>query len=207
MEGWISLHRKLKKHWIWKDPVKLKWWIDMLLSANHSDNIVNIGYELFECKRAQSIMSLQSWAEEWKTSKDSVRNFFKLLEKDSMITHENLGKTTRITICNYDSYQIELHEEQTQSKRKANAKQTQTHANNNDNNDNNIICLQKKFVNQINKLYPNKTDNEKKMLNEFYSYWSEPNKSKTKLKWQIQQTWDLQRRINKWFDNADKFKK
>ena len=43
----------------------------------------------------------------------------------------------------------------------------------------------------------------KDQLNKFYQYWIEPNKSKTKLKWQMQKTWDLQMRVNKWFNNAE----
>jgi hypothetical protein len=38
-----------------------------------------------------------------------------------MITLENLGKTTRLTVCNYDSYQGNLHGSPTQDKRKPNA--------------------------------------------------------------------------------------
>ena len=132
MEGWIKLHRQIKEHWIWKDPVKFQWWIDILLSVNHDDAKVNIGYEIYECKRGQSIMSLKSWAENWKVSKDTVRNFFKLLAKDNMIILESLTKSTRITVCNYDTYQYYLHDEQTQPVRKANDEQTQPHSNKND---------------------------------------------------------------------------
>ena len=120
-EGWIRMHRSIQKHWIWKDSTKLKWWIDILLTVNYDDAKVNIGYEIFDCKRGQSIMSLKNWADRWKTSKDTARNFLKLLEKDSMILHENIGKSTRITVCNYDSYQSDLHDSQTQTKRKPNA--------------------------------------------------------------------------------------
>jgi hypothetical protein len=126
-DGWIKIHRSLQQHWIYKDPVKLKWWIDILLTVNYIDAKINIGNELFECKRGQSIMSLQSWADRWKTSKDNARNFLKLLAKDSMILHESIGKSTRITVCNYDSYQNDLHDTQTQTKRKPNANQTQPH--------------------------------------------------------------------------------
>ena len=129
MEGWIKIHRQIQNHWIWKYPIKFKWWIDILLNVNFVDTKVNIGFNLFDCKRGQSIRSLQNWAERWGVSKDTARNFLKLLEKDGMILHENIGKSTLITVCNYDNYQYDLHDEQTQSKRKANAKQTQTHSN------------------------------------------------------------------------------
>jgi hypothetical protein len=54
-----------------------------------------------------------------------------------MIHTENLIKTTRLTVCNYDLYQIDLHDEQTQPERQPNAEQTQAGTNNNDNNENN----------------------------------------------------------------------
>jgi hypothetical protein len=136
--GWIKLFRSIRMHWIWEDPVKLKWWLDILLEVNHSGKKVNIGYEIFDCKRGQSVMSLQNWAERWKTSKDTVRNFFKLLEKDAMITHENLHKTTRLTVCNYDSYQAILHEKPTTSPRDTHDKPTTSHPNKNGNNEENV---------------------------------------------------------------------
>ena len=126
IEGWIKINRKIYEHWIWKDANKLKWWIDMLLIVNYKDNIINIGNELFECKRGQSIMSLQQWATRWNVDKNKVRNFFILLEKDGIILHENLSKTTRITICKYETYQEVENAIKTQSKRKANAIKTQT---------------------------------------------------------------------------------
>lgn len=139
MEGWIKLHRKIIDHWIYKDSLKFHWWIDILLMVNHEDNKVNIGFELFECKRGQSIMSLKNWADRWNVNKDTARNFLKLLEKDGMIIHENLSKTTRLTVCNYEDYQISLHNRQTMGKRKTNDGQTQSDPNKNDKNDKEYI--------------------------------------------------------------------
>ena len=39
------------------------------------------------------------------------------------------------------------------------------------------------------------------LLNAFYSYWSEPNKSFTKMRFEMQKTWDLSRRLQTWFKN------
>ena len=39
------------------------------------------------------------------------------------------------------------------------------------------------------------------LLNEFYNYWSEPNKSNTKMKFQMEKTWDLNRRLKRWAGN------
>jgi hypothetical protein len=120
--GWIKLHRNLQNHWIWRDSDKLKWWLDILLTSNHSDAKILIGNTLIECKRGQTIMSLSNWASRWNVSKDKARNFLVLLESDGMILHENIQKSTRITICNYESYQGDLHDDQTITKRYPNDK-------------------------------------------------------------------------------------
>lgn len=36
-------------------------------------------------------------------------------------------------------------------------------------------------------------------IREFVAYWTEPNKSKTKLRWELQPTWDIKRRVATWF--------
>lgn len=41
----------------------------------------------------------------------------------------------------------------------------------------------------------------RELLNEFYMYWSEPNKSKTKMRFEQQPTWDLTRRLSTWSRN------
>lgn len=45
------------------------------------------------------------------------------------------------------------------------------------------------------------------LLNEFYKYWTEPNKSQTKFKQELQQTWDVGRRLETWAKNDKNFKK
>lgn len=124
-EGWIKLNRDINKHWIWEDPVKLKWWIDILLTVNYSDTQISIGYKVFTCYRGESLMSLQSWAKRWKVSKSVVNRFFEMLRIENMLTIANETVTTRITVCNYDSYQQERNASETQTKRKRNANGTQ----------------------------------------------------------------------------------
>jgi hypothetical protein len=43
---------------------------------------------------------------------------------------------------------------------------------------------------------------DKGMLNDFFMYWTEPNKSKTKMKFEMEKTWDLSRRLHTWERNA-----
>lgn len=42
----------------------------------------------------------------------------------------------------------------------------------------------------------------KNTLQEFYDYWTEPNKSGTKMRWELEKTWDLKRRLQRWANNS-----
>jgi len=46
----------------------------------------------------------------------------------------------------------------------------------------------------------------REMLNEFYAYWTEPNKSNTKFKQELEKTWSLERRLETWSKNDFKNK-
>lgn len=111
-EGWIKLHRKALDHWLYKENrphTKREAWEDILLLCNHGNHKILVQGELIECKRGQSIMSLKSWANNFKWSIQKVRTFFNLLKNDNMIEVEGLRKTTRITVCKYDNYQNKQH--------------------------------------------------------------------------------------------------
>jgi len=113
MSGWIKIERSLQDHWIWSDAVKLKCWVGILLNASHSNQKVLIGSEVIECRRGEIVGSLRDIASTLGVSKDYLRQFISILQKDFMVNSESSAKYTRITICNYDSYQGSLHDEKT----------------------------------------------------------------------------------------------
>ena len=45
------------------------------------------------------------------------------------------------------------------------------------------------------------------LCREFVAYWTEPNKSKTKMRFELQKTWDTKRRLQTWYNNEKKFNK
>jgi hypothetical protein len=47
----------------------------------------------------------------------------------------------------------------------------------------------------------------KDLLNDFFKYWTEPNKSNTKFKQELEKTWSLERRLETWSNNDNNFKK
>lgn len=130
MDGWIKLHRQIKEHWIWQNPEYLKAWLTILIMVNHEEKKILIHGEVVVCSRGQSILSLSNWAKLFggKWSIQRIRTFFNLLENDSMITSEGLRKTTRVTVCNYDTYQEsqQTNNKQTTSKQQATNKQLTT---------------------------------------------------------------------------------
>jgi len=131
MSGWIKLYRSIREHWIFQDAEYFRAWCIILMKVNHEPKKSLIHGRLVHCERGQSLLSLQSWVEEFGVNRWSirkVRTFFKLLENDGMIITEGLQKTTRLTVCNYETYQDirQTNDKQTTSKRQANDKQTTT---------------------------------------------------------------------------------
>ena len=120
MAGWIKIYRSIQKHWIFEDAEKFKAWNIILFTVNYEPKKVNIKNTLLQCDRGESLMSLESWAKAFGNgwNKSKVRRFFILLENDSMIITKSEHKTTRLTVCNYESYQDERNANETQVKRK-----------------------------------------------------------------------------------------
>jgi hypothetical protein len=129
MSGWIKLHRSIKDHWLYtEDRVfsKFEAWNDILLSVNFSDAKQVIKGKIYNIKRGESTMSLDTWAKRWNWDKSKVRRFLTLLQSDGMIVLVSDNITTHLTVCNYGSYQDERNASETPMKRKRNADEIQT---------------------------------------------------------------------------------
>jgi len=83
-------------------------------------------------------------------------------------------------------------------------KKTQTinKNNNNNNNKNNISNRRDKFVFEVLTF-----DYEECILNGFIDYWTEPNKSNTKMKFELNKTWSTKLRLKTWATNQKKWEK
>lgn len=110
-EGWIKLHRSIRKNWIWEDAQKLKWWLDILLQANHKDNKILLGNELLNVERGSFHTSEIKLSNRWNVDRKTVRRFLELLQKDNMISIEKSKKGTTIKISNYNDFQDFLTDE------------------------------------------------------------------------------------------------
>lgn len=219
--GFIALHRQIRAHWLWqyREPQKLMWWLDILMEVNFEDKRVLMNGQLVECKRGQTLRSQLEWERRWRASRSAVRNFLELLRKEGMITTESVANTTRLTVCKYEDYQGQRPTERTtEDTTERTTEDTQHNKANNLNNENNVSAaepsLPKKSVKKnweeresdfLNELETFKTEFGENLIKEFFRYWSEPNKSKTKMKWELQKTWETKRRLQKWRDNEGRF--
>ena len=137
--GWISLHRKVMDHPLYKEKrifSKFEAWIDLLLLANHKDNKFLLGNELVEVKAGSFITSELKLMERWGWGKSKTRSFLELLEKDRMIVKKSDRKKTTINICNYNVYQDSEKKIRPLADHEQTASRPIADTNNNDNNDN-----------------------------------------------------------------------
>ena len=197
MEGWIKLHRRLIKHWIWKNDKYLKAWIYCLFRANHDSTKILIGSSLVELMPGEFITSRGNFANDTGMTERGVRTFLELLETDKMIVRKTTSKMTMITICNYELYQDKrpANDQPVTNKRPASDQQTTTDKN---------VKKEKELKEFKEEVYTFKEKYNPEMLEDFIRYWIEPNKSKTKMKFQLQQTWDLAGRLVTWNNRSYK---
>ena len=140
MEGWISLHRKIRCNPLFKENrnfSKFEAWIDMLMDCNHADNKWLCNNEMILVERGSFVTSELKLMERWRWSKSKVRAFLKLLQNEEMIVKKTDSKKTTIFIVNYDYYQTGQTTKEPQKDCKKTAEKPQKDTNNNDNNVNN----------------------------------------------------------------------
>lgn len=77
------------------------------MKVNYKDNKVCIDGELFNCPRGTKFFSISTWCnlfgKGW--SRQRTRTFLRLLESDQKINLQGLRKTTKLSVCNYNTYQ------------------------------------------------------------------------------------------------------
>lgn len=129
MCGWIKLHRSIKDHWLYTENrvfSRYEAWNDILLMVNYSDSKQSIKGKIYNIKRGESTMSLDTWAKRWNWDKSKVRRFLSLLQSDGMVVVISDNITTHLSVCNYATYQDDRHTNETQVKRKRNSNAIQT---------------------------------------------------------------------------------
>ena len=206
MIGFIQLHRKLLE-WEWYHDVNtFKLFLHLLIKANFE----NKKWQGIEIKRGQLVTSIKHLSIESGLTEKQVRTSLDKLIKTKEVGKQSTSQNTTLTILSYDLYQSEgkqkANDGQGKGKQRANKGQQLNNDNkdNNVNKENNIDERKLKFADT---LKPFLQTYGKDFLNEFFKYWTEPNKSNTKFKQELETTWSLERRLETWAKNDKTFNK
>jgi uncharacterized phage protein (TIGR02220 family) len=101
MSGWIKLHRAFL-NWEWYDDVNTKiLFIHCLLKANHMDK----KWRGFNIERGSFVTSINNLSTETSLSNQQVRTSLAKLENTGEVTRQATKHFTKLSICNYGTYQ------------------------------------------------------------------------------------------------------
>lgn len=127
-QGWIRLHRQIMEtpEWLAEPFTRGQAWVDLLLLANHETGFIRKRGILIAVDRGQVGYSEESLAERWQWSRGKVRRYLIELARLSRISHKISEKTvpkktsvsSLICIINYDRYQMDSTEGDTEDGRK-----------------------------------------------------------------------------------------
>lgn len=126
----MKLHRKLLE-WEWYgDAHMVHLLVHLLLTATHEDR----KYKGLTIKRGQLVTTIKELAEALGASETSTRRRMKRLKSGGFLTIKVAHNRTTITICNYDSYQMNKKESggrTAEERRKSGGRTAEAHNNRN----------------------------------------------------------------------------
>ena len=106
MEGWIKLHRKtLDNPIICKDNDTLAIWIYLLLNATHQEIPALFKGKKITLKKGQLITGRNSIGRQLNISSSKVQRVLKIFEDDGQIEQQTNNQNRLISIVNWDKYQ------------------------------------------------------------------------------------------------------
>jgi len=163
--GYFALYRKIQDHPFYKERrifSKYEAWIDILMEAQYREEPIEVtfGMTVLICHYGECLKSLRTWGMRWHWSLSKVKRFFELLKNLNQITYKSETQTTRLTVCNYEIYDIKRNGNENKPKQSRNTTETDAKTDNKDKKD--------KHVNNVNKeaIY-----SEKKIL-EILNLWN-----------------------------------
>lgn len=122
MKGYIKLHRRILD-WEWyKEPNTKSIFIHLLLNACY-DNCRFMGKSV---GRGEYITSLTRLSNDLNIPVRQVRTAIKRLKQTGEIDTQTTNKFTKVTICNYESYQIDESKSKSKTTRKRHVSDKQT---------------------------------------------------------------------------------
>ena len=152
--------------------------------------------------RGQLLTSLGKLSTTIGAGKQVVRTCLSKLTKMQLIEVSTEKLYTIITICNYDNYfEVEVNEPKKESKKEEIAKPIEEESKEDKpkkTKEEIAAATEKRKKKFGQELVPYVATYGKDMIRKFYDYWSETNKSKTRMRCETEKTWDLNLRLQNW---------
>lgn len=213
--GWIKLNRKLLNNPLYRNSKYVHLWVHLLLKANHKGDKIMWNGGILDIKEGEFVTGRKSLSSETGIPESTCEDILKYLEKEGQIRQQTNSKFRVITILNWKNFQ----DVRQQSNNKATTKRQPADTNKNDKkvkNEKNIVAgdtpadQARDFFSKgnlydairtalVEKNPPTHVDAE---LHKFLLYWTEPNKTGTKARWEQQPTFDVKRRLYTWLSKV-----
>jgi hypothetical protein len=225
MAGWVKIHRELLQ-WEWfGKPEMVQLFLYLLLKANCEEK----QWQGITIMRGQLITTNSAIRKDLQLSEQQIRTIIKRLISTGEITYKSTNKYVIITICNYDRYQCgniatneqdnEQFNNQITIKQRANNEQTKEYKNIKEKNISKDILKKKSRITALSLSFEQRKDifieqvapytetYGASMVGDFIAYWTEPNRSQTKMRYELERTWDVERRLSTWEKKEAQFGK
>lgn len=211
--GFITLHRKIKDNPVWQNSQLYHLFSYLLLTACYEDSrFLSKKYGEIIIKRGQLITGRHKLARELHMSPSTVRNHLAWLKLVKIIDIKPDNKKSLITVLKYDDYQIRSEKRTTEKTTGGQLEDNQRTQLNKDNKEinraaapatifKNFLEDPKPMIAQLIRDGAGDEDTVNREVRKFIDHWTEPTKSGTKQKWETERTFELNRRIKKWFNN------
>lgn len=200
MQEWFRLPIEiLQKDWLDK-PEVLALFLHIVHKAETGESKRN-GLILH---RGQYVTSLSLLSKKAHQGKQVIRTCLSKLKDLKLIQTETSARNTIISIINYDEYfssqpQITHNSDNNEEdKKKLKPKKTKEEI---------IAETEKRKEKFYYELVPYVDTYGKNMIRQFFDYWSEPNKSGSRMRFEQEKTWDLNRRLCRWSNNNKQYER
>jgi hypothetical protein len=201
-DGWIKIHRKFLD-WEWYDKSEMvHLFLHLLLNASVS----NKRWHNTPVNRGQLVTSYESLRIKTGLSVQTLRTCLARLEETGEIERYSTNKFTIITVCKYEEYQCDTSDNDSQPTDNAQANNTPEQSKPKKTKEEIKAETEKRMKEFYKSLVPYVQTYGKEMVRAFYDYWSETNKSGSKMKWEQEPTWVLEKRLQRWANNDKSYK-
>ena len=102
----IQLPENIDQHWLWNDPVKFQWWLQLLGEVGDGECERTVRGVVCKFGYGELVTTQGELAKLWKTSTEKAQAFLRKLESKGEIRRKTDAKLTQITICNIEEYDI-----------------------------------------------------------------------------------------------------